>query len=198
MPYAIPFVLATWLSLAGAASAWAEADMAAPSITAPDPVHEARGTLLSATGATCVTEQTDVVLHGDATLVIYLTGTTPCYGYSRYTVTRHLTLNSPVLQVVGAEGFNFQLGQQFQILEWGGLTGRFGRLVLPPLGPDIKWDTADLYRNGTLRVASNANPYNTWQGWVVAILAAGLLGWWIDRRRRHGAPGLRNVGEAVP
>lgn len=186
MPYVIPFVLATWLSLAGAASARADDDMSAAGFSPAEPVHEIRGNLLSATDAACITEQSDVALSHTATLVIRLAGTTPCSGYSRFTVTRHLTLNGPTLRVVGAEGFKPQAGQQFRILEWGALTGRFGRLILPTLAPDLKWDTTDLHRTGTLAIASSGNSYNTWQGWGVAILAAGLLGWWIDRRRRHG------------
>jgi len=128
----------------------------------------------------CVTDQGNVTFEGSAWLEIELGGTTVCTGYDQYTVNLSLTLNSPTLKVLLIDGFVPAAGQRFDILNWGTLTGTFGKLELPALPVDLAWDTSKLYTTGELAVVTTGDV--PLPAWALAVLGGGLL--WPALRRR--------------
>src|SRR5262249_26963103 len=48
------------------------------------------------------------------------------------------------------------LGNSFDIMDWGTLSGNFSSLNLPTLSSGLSWSTLQLYTTGTLRVASSS------------------------------------------
>jgi hypothetical protein len=50
-------------------------------------------------------------------------------------------------------GFVPQDGDEFDIMDFAGLSGEFSTLSLPALGGGLSWDTSDLYTSGTILVA---------------------------------------------
>jgi hypothetical protein len=94
----------------------------------------------------------DVVLGPAATLKIELGGTTRGSMYDALNIVGNLSTES-ALEVSLINGFVPAIGQTFDILNWGSLSGQFSSLTLPSL-PGRSWDTSQLYQNGTLRVVA--------------------------------------------
>ncbi len=94
------------------------------------------------------------VSSGTATLQIELAGTTPGSQYDQLHVTGLLSLGGQ-LQVMTLPGFTPSLGNSFDIMDWGTLSGKFSELNLPSLSAGLSWSTLQLYTTGTLRVASS-------------------------------------------
>jgi len=125
----------------------------------------------------CVTDQGNVVFEGGATLEIEIGGTTPCTQFDRYSVALSLTLNGPTLNVLLINGFVPAAGQRFDILDWGTLTGTFGRVNLPPLPAGLTWNTAALYTTGELAVVGPppvAEADVPLPAWALGVLGASL------------------------
>ena len=60
-----------------------------------------------------------------------------------------------------ANAFAPQLGNTFDILDWGTLSGTFSTIQLPMLTDELEWDTSQLYLSGVLRVVGNlSGDYN--------------------------------------
>jgi hypothetical protein len=64
-----------------------------------------------------------------------------------------LTLGG-TLNVSLINGFSPTLGNSFDILDWGALTGTFATLQLPALAGGLQWNTSQLYTIGVLSIAS--------------------------------------------
>jgi len=75
------------------------------------------------------------------------------FGSGRLAVGGALTV-SGTLAVHAGTGFAPAGGDVFALLDFapGRLSGRFDRVVLPPLPPHLRWDLRDLYTTGELRV----------------------------------------------
>ncbi len=101
-------------------------------------------------------QSTSIALPSAAapTLQIELAGTTPGTQYDQLHVTGQLSLGGE-LQVVTLPGFTPSLGNSFDIMDWGTLSGKFSELSLPSLSTGLSWSTLQLYTTGTLRVANS-------------------------------------------
>ncbi|QDT74224.1 hypothetical protein [Lacipirellula limnantheis] len=94
----------------------------------------------------------NVTLAPSATLKIELGGTTRGAQYDALNIAGAFSTNS-ALEVSLINGFTPLIGQTFDILNWGSLSGQFSSVALPTL-PGASWDTSQLYVNGTLRVVA--------------------------------------------
>ncbi|BBO33958.1 hypothetical protein [Lacipirellula parvula] len=94
----------------------------------------------------------NVVFGPAATLKIELGGTTRGSKYDALNIAGNLAADG-ALAVSLINGFVPSIGQTFDILNWGSLTGGFSSITLPSL-PGRAWDTSQLYQSGTLRVVA--------------------------------------------
>jgi len=79
------------------------------------------------------------------------------------------------LAVTLIDGFVPQGNDEFDILDFAGLSGEFG-LSLPQLGTGLSWDTSDLYTGGTITVAPEPA--------TLGLVAVGVAGTILRRRRK--------------
>jgi len=70
-----------------------------------------------------------------------------------------------------------QGGETFDIMDFAGVSGKFGNLNLPALGGGLSWDTSDLYAGGTIVVAPEPA--------TLAMVAMGAAAMVVVRRRRR-------------
>src|SRR5262249_6702838 len=82
-------------------------------------------------------------------LQIEIGGNTAGTQYDQLLVSGPVTL-AGTLDVSFVNGFVPQLGNNFNILDFNGLTGKFNTINLPAIGPQLMWCTAKLYIDGTL------------------------------------------------
>lgn len=73
--------------------------------------------------------------------------------YSKLDVAGALSLAGK-LTVSLVDGFMPALGNSFDLLDWGTLSGHFSSLSLPTLSSGLAWNTTQLYTNGELAVVS--------------------------------------------
>jgi hypothetical protein len=86
-----------------------------------------------------------------ASLFIELAGLAPVKEHDVFSVTGDMTLDRGALEVVLDGGFIPTAGDDFDILNFGGLRGEFD-VILPPLPPLLAWDASQLYSTGVLSV----------------------------------------------
>lgn len=123
----------------------------------------------------CVTDQGNVVFEAGAQLEIELGGTTACTGYDRYTVALSLTLSGPTINVLLINGFVPSAGQRFDVLDWGTLTGTFGKVNLPALPNGLVWDVTALHTKGEIAVVAPAAESDVpLPAWAIVLLGSGL------------------------
>jgi hypothetical protein len=89
-----------------------------------------------------------------------------------------LTLDG-TLKITLINGFNPQLGQSFDLLDWNSLFGTFSSFdfSLASLDPGLMWDTTQLYSNGSILVSAVPEPNS---------LLLVLLGMILTYPRRRG------------
>jgi hypothetical protein len=85
-------------------------------------------------------------------------GTGPGAEYDQLHATGQLSL-AGTLEVSLINGFTPIVGDSFDILDFGNLSGAFSMLSLPALDADLMWNASQLYATGTLSV-SIAGDYN--------------------------------------
>jgi streptogramin lyase len=85
-------------------------------------------------------------------LAVQLDGDTPG-SYSKLDVDGTLHLAGR-LTVSLADGFAPALGDKFDLLDWGALSGHFRSLSLPTLAAGLAWSSTQLYTSGALAVVS--------------------------------------------
>lgn len=94
-----------------------------------------------------------LTVQDGATLSLALGGRTRGTEYDFLKVTKKLTFGG-TLEVVTANAFQPELGDSFDLLDFGSKAGAFQTLTLPPLGsPGLVWDTSALYTTGRISVA---------------------------------------------
>ncbi len=104
-------------------------------------------------GQAAVTFDNDVTLAGSASgFGVFLNGTTPDTQHTQINVTGDLTLAGSLTVSLGFS-YTPVLGDSFDILNWGTLTGQFSSVFLPHLN-NLSWDTSQLYSTGILRIAA--------------------------------------------
>jgi hypothetical protein len=100
-----------------------------------------------------------------STLKIEIGGTTAATGYDQLLVTGNMALGG-TLQVLLINSFAPQVGQSFNIVDWGmlsgTLSGTFSTLQLPALGGSTGWNTSQLYTAGVLSVANVGFLHGDW------------------------------------
>ena len=109
-------------------------------------------------------------------LVLELAGTARGAQYDGLDVDGELALGGR-LHVELLDGFQPALGDRFDLLSWGRLTGQFEAVDLPDLPAGLVWDDGSLYRTGSLTVVPEPA--------TISLLAlAGVAGLAGRRRRR--------------
>ena len=91
------------------------------------------------------------------TLQIDLGGRTAGTEYDPLSVTGNAALDG-TLSVALIDGFLPKLGDSFDILDWGTLSGTFSTLQLPALGNNLAWDSSQLYTTGVISVTTVPEP----------------------------------------
>lgn len=72
-----------------------------------------------------------------------------------------------------------QLGDSYDFLDWGTLSGSFAELVLPELSAGLRWDTSRLYVDGVLSVGAVPEPGS----WALLLAGGVALTRRLQRRR---------------
>ena len=90
-------------------------------------------------------------------LQIELAGLIPGATYDQLMVTGNTTLDG-TLSVAFLNGFAPKLGDSFDNLDWGTLSGTFSTLQLPALDTGLVWDTSQLYTTGVISVSTVPEP----------------------------------------
>jgi hypothetical protein len=98
-----------------------------------------------------VTTSTTLVLQ------IELGGRNAQSEFDRLSVSGDVSL-AGTLQISLINGFTPTLGDSFDILDWGTLSGTFSTLQLPALGNNLAWDTSQLYTSGVISVTTVPEP----------------------------------------
>ena len=130
----------------------------------------------------CIESDGNITLLSTLTLVIEIGGSTPCTEFDRFIVAQALTIQGATLQVVLINSFVPPVGQTFDILDWGTLTGTFGTVdfAAATLGAGHFWDTSSLHTSGELSVsgppavATTTVPVPVWSLYAASGLLAGL------------------------
>jgi hypothetical protein len=130
---------------------------------------------------------------------------------SRLAVTRNLHLGGALSFQALDLSRAFAIGESFDLLDWGTLSGTFSTLVLPQLGPGQIWDTSQLYTTGVLRVIAaaglagdynqdrivDAADYTTWCDGLGGMYAAADYDTWKNNFGAAAGPS-GTLGAAVP
>jgi hypothetical protein len=95
----------------------------------------------------------DVNLGFFSRLTAELGGLTAGTQFDQLAVAGNVTLGG-TLDVLLINAFTPGIGDSFDILNWGSLTGSFGAVNLPALDSGLQWDTSSLLIDGTLSVVS--------------------------------------------
>jgi hypothetical protein len=91
----------------------------------------------------------DLALSPAGELVIELGGTAPGAAHDQIRVAGDLTLGGK-LSIELLNSLSPTVGQVFNILDWGRLSGEFDSIELPPLAGPLAWNTSRLYTDGLL------------------------------------------------
>jgi T5SS/PEP-CTERM-associated repeat protein len=86
-------------------------------------------------------------------LQLRLGGTVPESQYDRLRVSGAVTLHG-TLSVDLANSFTPSVGDGFDILDWGSLSGTFSTVILPGLADELVWNTSQLYTDGIISVVA--------------------------------------------
>ncbi len=73
------------------------------------------------------------------------------YVYDRIDVDDNVTFDG-TLVVLLIDAFNPQMGNAFDLIDWGSYDGEFATLDLPGLEPGLVWNTTDLYNTGEISI----------------------------------------------
>jgi Tol biopolymer transport system component len=99
-----------------------------------------------------VTFENNVFLGNSSTTEIEIAGLLAGADYDQIDVQGNLALDGD-LNVTLLSGFTPSIGDSFNILDWGNLSGVFDTINLPALGSGLAWVTHNLYTTGTLSVS---------------------------------------------
>jgi len=102
----------------------------------------------------------DVAFGSNSALQLELGGTVLGTQYDHARVAGNLLLDGSLIVSIFND-FAPTIGQSFNILDWGTLSGTFSSLTLPTI-PGLTWNTSQLYTTGVLSIAAGglAGDYN--------------------------------------
>ena len=85
---------------------------------------------------------------------IEIEGLIPCAEHDQIDVANQLTINSATLEIILINGFVPAVGDRFDVMDWGSITGTFGTIdtSATSLPVPLVWDTSQLYLTGELIV----------------------------------------------
>jgi T5SS/PEP-CTERM-associated repeat protein len=92
----------------------------------------------------------------NATMSLTIGGLTAGTQFDQLHVTGQMTLGG-TLAVKLINGFVAALGNSFDLLDWGSISGTFSTLQLPSPGGTLGWDTSHLYTTGVISVVNVGN-----------------------------------------
>jgi len=122
----------------------------------------------------------DVTFGAGNTYLAEIGGTVAGSGFDFYAVSGSLTLGG-TLKLVSWAGFTGQVGQNFDLFDWGTLSGTFDNIdssgMLLASGATL--DTHRLYIDGTISVTAVPEP----ETWAMLLAGLGLVGWTVQRRK---------------
>ena len=118
----------------------------------------------------------DFSMDEASTLLVEIGGTTALTGHDLLYVGGALEANG-TLEVVLANGFSPNAGDEFDVLDFASIVGEFS-LDLPDLAGNLIWDTAQLHSTGALSVTAVPEPASA------ATMLCGLLGFSVYRQRK--------------
>jgi autotransporter-associated beta strand protein/T5SS/PEP-CTERM-associated repeat protein len=125
-----------------------------------------------------ITNLTNGQFSSASSLLIELGGTQPGTQYDRVVDSGVLTLLGGTLNVALYNGFMPSLGDSFEILQYGQLSGDFGAVIYPTLSGGLSWERTTSATAMTITVVPEPSTY----AMALAGLACG--GWQMWRRRR--------------
>ncbi len=96
--------------------------------------------------------------------------------YDRLRIAGNLDL-AGTLTVELLDGYEPALGAEFDLLDWGGLSGAFSEVLLPQLPGGLGWDSSQLYASGSLSVVPEPGSA------ALLALVAVCASVWLLRRR---------------
>jgi len=121
-----------------------------------------------------------ITFAAGSTLNMELGGTVRGGGYDALVSSGGVVLqNGSTLSVSLISNFVPEMGDEFDVLDFSSLSGRFTTINLPALAGGLSWSTDELYLNGTIGVAPEPA--------TLALLALGSLGMLVRRRREYSA-----------
>ena len=99
----------------------------------------------------------DLDLGAEATLLLELAGTIDGSEFDVLNVGGHAAVDG-TLRVALLDGFQPEAGDQFNMIDFGSLSGAFAQIVLPDLVVGHAWDTSELYESGNISVVASTVP----------------------------------------
>jgi Dockerin type I domain len=109
---------------------------------------------IAANSGTLVFNGSPLILGSASTLQFQISGPQPATQYGKIDVKGTLTA-AGTLQVSLAGGFTPTVGNSFDILDWGSISGAFSMIELPTLTNGAAWNTAQLFSTGNITVVSS-------------------------------------------
>ncbi|MBU6308337.1 MAG: hypothetical protein KJS77_01170 [Planctomycetes bacterium] len=130
-----------------------------------------------------ITNLTDGQFSSSSSLVIELGGTQPGSQYDRVVDSGVLSLLGGTLNVVLYNGFVPSLGDRFEIVQYGQLSGDFGTVIYPTLSGSLSWQRTTSATAMMITVVPEPSTFA-----ISALATAGLAG--LMRWRKRAGPHL--------
>ncbi len=133
------------------------------------------GTFAPGLSPSCV-DGTNFFFGSSSNLEMEIGGLVRCAEYDAIRASGLLALDG-TLDVILINGFDPDLGDTFDLFDWGTLDGEFANFDLPTLNAGLRWDLSGLYTTGTLSVSAVPEPA------CLLFAGFGAIGYSLRRRR---------------